>query len=44
MLTTFALIGFVFVFGVVIRVSGIEEITFGGFQIRFSKPHKQIKK
>ena len=44
MITTFAIIGVVIFLGAVIRLSGLEEIVFGGFRIKFSKQPKQIKK
>ncbi len=44
MITTFTIIGLVFFLSVVIRLSGLEEIMFGGFRIKFSKQPKQIKK
>ena len=44
MITTFTIFGFVIFVGAVIRLSGLEEIAFGGFRIKFSTPPKQIKK
>ena len=45
MITTFTIIGVVMFLGaVVVRLSGLEEIAFGGFRIKFSKQPKQIKK
>jgi hypothetical protein len=44
MITTFTIFGFVIFVGAVIRLSGLEEIAFDGFRIKFSSPPKQIKK
>ena len=43
MITTFTIFGVVIFVGAVIRLSGLEEIGFGGFRIKFSTPPKQIK-
>ena len=47
MFSTLAVIGGLVVAAIIIRLSGLEEITFGGFRIRFggnAKQPKQIEK
>ncbi|HKO60251.1 MAG TPA: hypothetical protein VJV03_03750 [Pyrinomonadaceae bacterium] len=44
MITAFTIVGVLIFLGAVIRLSGLEEIVFGGFRIKFSKQAKQIKK